>query len=237
MTVSLFFLTLSAFSQGISVTYEIIQNNLPPGSSVIKALLVDNDSLSKFINLLPPEIASKLPPSEGIIKDKRAALCYSDEGFLRTQFSVRDTLHSMKWQLMGKSQTILGYPCLSAATRFRGRTYTAYYTRKLPISNGPRKLGGLPGLILAAKTDDGFIEWRATNVTLGKVPPINVAKMRARKNIDWNTFVARYKEDVKRRIKYVRSQGTLPNEYEAKMLITSLEIFYPELQTGEGLSY
>ena len=83
------------------------------------------------------------------------------------------------------------------------------------------------------------MEWRATNVTLGPVPPIDVtAKVKARENMDWNTFVAKYKEATQRHFKYLRSQGSQHLTIQRqKWSITSLEIFYPELQTGEGLSY
>lgn len=236
LATALFFLALPAYAQSVTVTYDIISKNNNPNFPPTKAVLTDNGTLSKFLVQLPTTYASMNKPSEGLVKDKRASLYYSEEG-VRTRYFVTDSLHTMKWRLTAKNQTILGYPCLSATTTFRGRTYTAYYTLKLPIANGPWKLGGLPGLILAAKTDDGYLEWRATNVTQGNVPAIDLAKAKARKNLDWNTFVANYKEAVLRQTKYIRSQGTIPDDSEVRMLIPSLEIFYPELQTGKGLSY
>ena len=238
LTAALFFLALPAFSQGITVAYDIINRKTAPEAPALKSVLTDNGPLSKFFVHIPPEF-SKDQPKEGLVKDKRAAVYYTADRLFQTRFDVVDSLHRMRWQLTGKSQTILGYPCLSATTTFRGRAYTAYYAPKLAIANGPWKLGGLPGLILAAKTDDGFQEWRATNVTLGPVPPLDadLAAVKARKNINWNTFVAKYKEVVLRRNKYLRSQGNTPDDTELKVLIGSLEIFYPELQTGKGLSY
>lgn len=237
LTAALLFLALSAFSQSVTVTYDILSEKTGPEAPALKAVLTDNGTLSKYLVRFPANVDWMNKGSDGLIKDKHASLYYSEEGLIKTRFSVRDTLHSMRWKLTAKSQTILGYPCLSATTTFRGRTYTAYYTPKLPISNGPWKLGGLPGLILAAKTDDGFQEWRAISVTSGPVPPIDVAKAKARENLDWNTFVTKYKEAIQRRNKYMRSQGTIPDDSEAKIVIPSLEIFYPELQTGRGLSY
>ncbi|MGI4874874.1 MAG: GLPGLI family protein [Janthinobacterium lividum] len=239
LTAALLFLTLRALAQGVTVTYELIKKTADPEAPVVKYVLTDNGTLSRFLAQFPANFAKKIVGSKGtgLIKDKPASLCYFENGTNNTRFSVKDSLHNMKWQLTGKSQTILGYSCLSATTTFRGRTYTAYYTPKLPVSNGPWKLGGLPGLILEAKTDDGYTGWRATNVTPGPVPPIDVAEVKARDNLDWNTFVAKYKEAVQRHNKYMRSQGDIPDDEEVKVLITSLEIFYPELQTGEGLSY
>ena len=43
--------------------------------------------------------------------------------------------------------TILGYTCHKATTRFRGRDYVAWYTEEIPLSYGPYKFRGLPGLI------------------------------------------------------------------------------------------
>ncbi len=55
------------------------------------------------------------------------------------------------WQLLpDSSATILGYECHLATTRFKGRTWYAWYAEDLPLSEGPWKLCGLPGLILRA---------------------------------------------------------------------------------------
>ncbi len=95
---------------------------------------------------------------------------------------------------------------------FRGRPYTAYYTTKLPGADGPWKLGGLPGLILAAKSTDGYVEWKATSVTLGAVAPINIAALKARKNLTWQEFVPKFKQDVIKHTKSVRSRGTVSDD-------------------------
>ncbi|WP_417430916.1 GLPGLI family protein [Halpernia sp.] len=47
-----------------------------------------------------------------------------------------------------RKKNILGYDCGEAEAVFKGRTYTAWYAKKLPIINGPYVFGGLPGLIM-----------------------------------------------------------------------------------------
>jgi GLPGLI family protein len=54
----------------------------------------------------------------------------------------------MKWALVNDTMTIMGYPCFKATTKYRGRNYTAWYTTEIPMSYGPLKFGGLPGLII-----------------------------------------------------------------------------------------
>lgn len=46
--------------------------------------------------------------------------------------------------------TVLGMECKKATTNFRGRYWEVWYTEDIPISQGPWKLCGLPGMILKA---------------------------------------------------------------------------------------
>ena len=64
-----------------------------------------------------------------------------------------DTLHPMEWKLTSEEKIVEGISCKKAVTRFKGRDYVAWYAPSIPISNGPWKLGGLPGLILEAYDD------------------------------------------------------------------------------------
>lgn len=54
------------------------------------------------------------------------------------------------WIITKDKKKIGTYVCTKAKTVFRGRTYTVWYTEKIPLPYGPWKLNGLPGLILEA---------------------------------------------------------------------------------------
>ena len=55
------------------------------------------------------------------------------------------------WELVPDSTaSIIGYNCQLAKANFKGRTWYAWYSEDIPISEGPWKLYGLPGLILRA---------------------------------------------------------------------------------------
>lgn len=75
----------------------------------------------------------------------------------RTEYSYLDELNTQEWQLDTDTMTIMGYLCHKAVCQWRGREYEAWYTLDIPVSDGPMKFGGLPGLIM--KLSDSGQEW------------------------------------------------------------------------------
>ena len=61
-----------------------------------------------------------------------------------------DSLHTQTWTMGDSTREVLGYTCQQATADFRGRRWTAWFAMDIPVSDGPWKLGGLPGLILEA---------------------------------------------------------------------------------------
>jgi GLPGLI family protein len=55
---------------------------------------------------------------------------------------------NFKWRILKDTLTIDTYKCNKATTNFAGRNYIAWFSREIPISNGPYKFTGLPGLII-----------------------------------------------------------------------------------------
>lgn len=71
-----------------------------------------------------------------------------------------EPIPQLKWRILSKSKTILGYTCQCATVTFRGRDYEAWFTADIPLSYGPWKFQGLPGLIL--EVSDSKNEYRFT---------------------------------------------------------------------------
>ena len=46
------------------------------------------------------------------------------------------------------------YTCIKATTTWAGRNYTAWFTKEIPISDGPYKFNLLPGLIVELYDDN-----------------------------------------------------------------------------------
>ena len=68
------------------------------------------------------------------------------------------------WTLLSDTATILTYHCRKATCHFRGRSYTAWFTMEIPVSEGPWKLCGLPGFIIKAEDARGHYSFECTGV-------------------------------------------------------------------------
>lgn len=67
---------------------------------------------------------------------------------------VTEQSGSIVWNITGNVKKIGGFNVKEAKTNFRGRNYTAWFTPDVPISVGPWKFHGLPGLILEVKDNE-----------------------------------------------------------------------------------
>jgi GLPGLI family protein len=63
-------------------------------------------------------------------------------------FLYQEKMPLFTWEIQSDTGTILGYQVQKATTRFRGRSWVAWFAPGMPISDGPYKFHGLPGLIL-----------------------------------------------------------------------------------------
>lgn len=120
----------------------------------------------------------------GLVPEKKEFL-YVDKNFSTGKQTVYDyygdgeyrydePLEEMQWTVMEDStKIILGYECVKAQSDYHGRTWTAWFTPEVPLSDGPWKLHGLPGIILGADGGDGFlIEAKEIGVTRQEVPQV-----------------------------------------------------------------
>ncbi|MFS4429884.1 GLPGLI family protein [Chryseobacterium sp. S90] len=61
----------------------------------------------------------------------------------------------VKWNVTDIVDKQNGYPAQKAVAEFGGRVWTAWFTNEIPLSDGPYKFSGLPGLIVKLEDDKG----------------------------------------------------------------------------------
>lgn len=71
-----------------------------------------------------------------------------------------------KWQLHEEYKEVSGYPSQKASTTFRGRNYEAWFTSEIPLSFGPWKFNGLPGLILEIYDQTGQVYFGVEHIQI-----------------------------------------------------------------------
>ena len=105
-------------------------------------------------------------------------------GLVNVDYFYEEPVPSMEWKLTEDTCSILGYTCFRASTRFRGRSYTAWFTPEIPISHGPWKFNGLPGLILKARDEADLFVWEAQNISREQNKKVYVMNPRFNKIIE-----------------------------------------------------
>ncbi len=86
----------------------------------------------------------------------------------RSHCIVSDTFGAIDWVLHPDRKRFGIYECRRATGVFRGREYEVWYAVDIPIPSGPFKLGGLPGLILEARSLDGQVKFLFSRLEIGK---------------------------------------------------------------------
>lgn len=79
-------------------------------------------------------------------------------------WGYKEPMPSIEWSMVPGDTILLGYKCEKASARFRGKTWTAWFTPDIPISEAPWKLHGLPGLILLAEDSCGDFAFSAKGI-------------------------------------------------------------------------
>ncbi|ETK12576.1 hypothetical protein T235_08495 [Tannerella sp. oral taxon BU063 isolate Cell 8/11] len=87
-------------------------------------------------------------------------------------YRYADSLHAQTWIMGDSTRQVLGYTCQQATADFRGRHWTAWFATDIPISDGPWKLGGLPGLILEAYDRGDDYRYTAVRIVESGLDPV-----------------------------------------------------------------
>lgn len=187
-------LTATAQNADIKVSYDAYSQRVDNGKSDVKNqyILLANAYESKFYSPMTeyidslkstPQGAAKLknqtdsaisagkfegmPQNDGsyyIVKsfNDNNMRCYDSTGMER--FYYDESPFNWEWEISDSTRNVLGYECIKAISDYHGRKWEAWFTPEIPISNGPWKLNGLPGLILEAATAGGEYSFIVTGL-------------------------------------------------------------------------
>jgi GLPGLI family protein len=168
-------------------------------------------------------------PSKYKIKDSvivyRNALTrehfFKKNAFFKT-YLVADTLNDIAWELVSDDKKVGNFQCKSAKTRLAGRNYQVWYSADLPISSGPWKFFGLPGLIIEIKDDRGLIYFTLDNININPSmkKDFQVAKLR-KMAISKQEFKKQSENDVEKLKGQANSMGV---RVTVKTTSTGIEI-------------
>ena len=146
-----------------------------------------------------------------VYKDYNENSFFAKHQLTSRYFLVKEDLDVFDWEISDTTKDILGYSCQLATTKYRGRTFKAWFTSDLPIG-GPYKYDGLPGMILEIESTDGFIKFEAygiknSAVVQGENEIENPFK--SKDAYSWEDFSALYKKKALELINYRPSENAL----------------------------
>jgi len=177
----------------------------------------------------------------GIIqKDWRSRTAISYLTLNTDRFKITQHI-TFNWQIGTETAMIQGKKCQLATVEYKGRKYNAWFTNEIPISDGPYKFGGLPGLIVKIEDTKKQHIWelkaieKFRNIKLNLTAYFPVTESRYKKAVEDYIRDPTYRmRELKQRYGITSFTSTLPDgrsysdaEYE-KMRIKKIQETFKE---------
>ncbi|MGV8945753.1 MAG: GLPGLI family protein [Lutibacter sp.] len=210
----LFFSTITLYSQvdKLRVTYELtfqIDSTNTSNLETERMILNIDKSISSYQSerkyLKDSILKSNNPHSVyGLSKSQFKYEIYKNKNtnkintlydYAAYMFEIEEVTPKLKWAIHKERKKILELNCIKATTSFAGRDYIAWFTNEIPISDGPYKFTGLPGLIMEiSDTKNHYkhtaigISYQNKNITFSNEEFTKISKS------DFNDFLKKIKE-------------------------------------------
>lgn len=124
------------------------------------------DEILELVNVDSDLVEEKNGWPVQIYKDRKADEVTSVFNSYVENIQCKQLLSEMnEWSIIEEvTDSILGYDCQKASVRYAGRDYTAWFTMEIPVSDGPWKFYGLPGLILKVEDREQLFCYTAIGI-------------------------------------------------------------------------
>lgn len=119
-------------------------------------------------NVIDPSSLPKSKVRHNVYKDEVKTYI---SNYLGKTYYTYESLDKLDWQIDNKSiSTIGGYKCNKANVNVGGKKFIAWFTYDIPISDGPYKFRGLPGLILKINEVNNYISFELISINKKNIP-------------------------------------------------------------------
>jgi GLPGLI family protein len=142
-------------------------------------------------------------------RSKNILLESHDKG--KARYFSYEKLPKLEWEFLPQTKTFINIPVSLAKTNFRGRVYYAWYAPTIPISYGPWKLNGLPGLIIEAYDKTKEVVFKFSNIQIPYEYDFDTIK----KEINESPQISLI-EEISKQKKRNKEQEELLNKIKAK---------------------
>ena len=171
----IFFLTLICIYSSAQESYKVIYRANYISNLDTKALktertllIIDSNKSSYYASentykqdSIKQLVRSKILTPQEAMNDKYPKTWFNhfiQKNFIESSMKVHSLIavdnyiytqkNDLAWQLQYDTLKVENYVCNKATVKYEGREYIAWYAKDIPISDGPYKFWGLPGLIL-----------------------------------------------------------------------------------------
>jgi len=178
-------------------------------------------------------------PSESNSKKGRVYINFQERKLSSMEFAVTefifvvDTMRTIDWKIKDEFKMLGKIKCQKAEANARGRYWTAWFSPEIPISSGPWKLNGLPGLILEAEDSSKNFKFIFESLQIPAPENSVIESLKPNPNQRITNREGFIKQLIENKNNYEKMESSDPQylnkgRYEIKIKIGGIEI-YPEL--------
>jgi GLPGLI family protein len=134
------------------------------------------------------------------------------------QYRYEEPKTNLNWTIVADTSVLFGYLCQKAYATYGGREWIVWFTPEIPISDGPWKLHGLPGLILKAHDKDNTHQFEAIRLRQS-ISPIYSNNDRQIVTTRRKTFIKNKNSFEKDPQSYIPKSEPLMTTHDAKLIL------------------
>lgn len=123
-------------------------------------------------------------------------------------YLIEDSLQVPNWKILNDIKDVAGHICMKAMIQdtVKNQKIIAWFAQDIPVSAGPERLYGLPGLILALDINDGAVTVEASRIESKKLTTeLDLPKKQKGKKINEITYQEMLRKFIQEKIKEERN--------------------------------